>query len=147
LLGGGQGQRGADAGWELVEGELVRGAEFLFPLGGAEDVPSLDGYPEDAGDVGSGEDAVDLDEFGVTLGPGGEGDDAGAALVLFEAHPGEHLSADGFVAYPEDEAAELHGFEDVRKGQEIGASAFDVDPGPPLGLPLPLGTWRGSCFF
>jgi hypothetical protein len=127
----------------------VGGAELLFPFGGAEDVPALDGYPEDAGDVGSGEDAVDLDEFGVAFGAGGEGDDAGAALVLFEAHPGEHFAADRFVAYPEDEAAELHGFEYVRKGEEIGASAFDVDLAPsfPATLPPPPMGYFGRKLF
>jgi hypothetical protein len=132
LLGGGQGQDSTDAGRELVEGQVVCGQEFLLPFGGAEDVPSLDGHPEDAGDIGRRKDAVDLDEFGIALRPCGEGDDARAAVVLFETHPGEHLSADGFVAHPEDEAAELHGFEHVRKGEEIGASAFDVDTSPPF---------------
>lgn len=93
------------------------GAKLLLPFGGAEDVPALDGYPEDAGDVGCGEDAVDLDEFRIAFGASGEGDDASAALVLFETHPSEHFAADGFVAYPEDEAAKLHGFEYVRKGE------------------------------
>ena len=115
------------------------GAKFLFPLGGAEDVPALYGYPEDPGDVGCGEDAVDLKEIVVALGACDVGDNARAAFVLFKSHPGEHLSADGFVAYPEDEAAELYRLHGVREGEEIGADAFGVQCRSfPRGYPLPL---------
>ncbi len=54
------------------------------------------------------------------------GDDASAAVVLFEPHPGEHLAADGFVADPEDESAELLGLDDVGEREEISTDAFDV---------------------
>ena len=57
---------------------------------------------------------------------GEEGDDAGAAVVLFEPHPGEHLAADGFVADPEDKSAELLGLDDVGEREEVRADAFDV---------------------
>lgn len=102
--------------------------ELLLPLGGAEDVPSLDRDPVDAGYVGRGEDAFDFEELGVALGTGGVGEDAGADVVAFQPGPGEHLAADGFVAHPEDETAELLGFDDVRESEEIGADAFDVHP-------------------
>ena len=109
------------------------GAKFLLPLGGAEDVPALYSYPEDAGDVRGGEDAVDLEEVAVALGAGDVGDDAGTAFVLFESHPGEHLAADGLVAYPEDQTAELYCLHGVREGVEIGADAFGVDKSPLVG--------------
>lgn len=112
------------------------GAELLLPLGSAEDVPSLYGYPEDASDVGGREDAVDLEEIVVALGASDVGDDAGVVVGLFELDPGEHLSADGLVANPEDEAAKLGCLHDVREGEEIGADAFNVDAG--LRHPLPL---------
>ncbi|MEO6805716.1 MAG: hypothetical protein ABI286_06510 [Edaphobacter sp.] len=47
MPGDGQGQYGAHFWWEFVEGEGVGGAELLLPLGVAEDIPSLYGYPED----------------------------------------------------------------------------------------------------
>jgi hypothetical protein len=68
--------------------------------------------------------------FGVALGTGGEHDDvlaAADAALGVEADEGEHLAADGFVAYPEDEVlAELYGLDDVGKLVKEGASALDV---------------------
>ena len=104
----------------------MRPLELLLPLRGAEDVPSLDCDPVDAGHVGCGEDAFDFEEFGVALGPGGVGDDL-PVLVLVEVHEREHLAADGFVTYPEDEVrSPLHGLDGVREGEEEGADAFGV---------------------
>jgi hypothetical protein len=131
---------------EFVEGEGVGGTEFLLPLGGAEDVPALYGYPEDAGYVRGGEDTVDLEEIVVAFGAGHVGDNARAAFVLFEPHPGEHLAADGFVAYPEDEAAELYRLHGMREGEEIGADAFDVDAISLRVPPLPGGYFGGNSF-
>ena len=134
MLGGWHGQDGTNLRGEFVEGEGVGGAEFGLPLGGAEDVPSLDGYPEEAGDVGGGEDAIGFEEFVEAFGTGGVGEDARFVVRLFELDPGEHFAADGFVADPEDEAAELLGLEDVWEGVEIGANLVDVHgvPPPPL---------------
>ncbi len=126
MLGGGHREDRARSWREFVEGEVVGGTEFLLPLGGAEYVPALDGYPEDAGDVRGGKDAVGLEEFGVMLLASRVGDDASAAVVLLEPHPGEHLAADGLVSDPEDKTAELRGFEHVREAEEIRAYAVEV---------------------
>jgi hypothetical protein len=72
--------RAARVRGELGEGEGVGCAEFVLPLGAAEDAPSLGGDPVDAGHVGGGEDAFGFEELGVALGAGGVGDD-GADLV------------------------------------------------------------------
>ena len=74
LLGWGEVEDGAGTGWKFVEGEGVGGAELFLPLGGAEDVPTLGCYSEDAGHVGGGDDAFDFEEFGVAFGTGGVGD-------------------------------------------------------------------------
>jgi hypothetical protein len=126
LPGAWHGKYGAGARRQFVEGEGVGGAELLLPFGGTEDVPVLDGDPEDAGDIRSGEDAVDFKEFVVALWASDVGDDAGLVAGLFEPDPGKHLAADVFVAYPEDEAAELYSLHDMREGKEIGADAFGV---------------------
>jgi hypothetical protein len=126
LLGGGQGEGGAGLWREFCEGEVVGGSELLLPVGWAEDAPALDGYPEDASDVGGGEDAFGFEELVEALGAGGVGDDAGRRAVLLEPDPGEHLAADGFVADPEDESAELLSFDGVGEGEKEGADAFDV---------------------
>jgi hypothetical protein len=125
LLGCGHGEDFAYPRREFGEGEGVSGAEFLLPFTGAEDVPVFDGDPEDARDVGGGKDAVGFEEFGVALGAGEVGDDAGAA-VLFELHHGEHLAADGLIADPEDQSAELLGLDDVGEAEEIGLEALNV---------------------
>jgi hypothetical protein len=72
LLGGGQGEGGAGLWREFCEGEVVGGSELLLPVGWAEDAPALDGYPEDASDVGGGEDAFGFEELVEALGAGGE---------------------------------------------------------------------------
>lgn len=49
----------------------------------------------------------------------------GAGVV--EVDEGEHFSADGFVAYPEDEiVAPLAGFDSVGEGEEEGSEAFGI---------------------
>jgi hypothetical protein len=49
----------------------------------------------------------------------------GAGVV--EVDEGKHLSADGFVAYPEDEVvAPLTGFDGVGESEEEGSEAFGV---------------------
>ena len=48
-------------------------------------------------------------------------------MRLVEVDEGEHLSADGFVADPEDEVrAPLHRLHDMGEGEEIGAEARGV---------------------
>ncbi len=108
----------------------------------------FDGDPEDACDVGGGKDAFGFEEFGVALGAGEVGDDAGGAALVFELHHGEHLAADGFVADPEDEAAELLGLDDVGEAEEIGLEALDVHGRSIERLQAAL--WRGlglPCFW
>ena len=63
------------------------------------------------------------------LGVSGEAEvgagEAGAGVV--EVDKREHLAADGFVAYPEDEVvAPLTGFYGVGEGEEEGSEVFDV---------------------
>ena len=141
LLGWGEVEDGAGAGWKFVEGEGVGGEELLLPLGGAEDVPALGCYPEDAGHVRGGDDAFDFEQVGVAFGAGGVGDDRFS--VSLQIDQGEHFSADGFVADPEDEVGSpLHGLDGVGKGEDVGADAFGVDGVPPLssrcwGVPPP----------
>jgi hypothetical protein len=140
LLGWRQGEGGTGFWREFVECEFVGGLELTLPFGSAKDVPTFDGDPEDSGDVWSREDAIDLEQLGVAIGAGDVGDDPSMVVGLLELDHGEHLSADGFVSRPEDQSTELHGFEDVRKGQKVGADAFDVDfsnlsEGTPLLLP------------
>jgi hypothetical protein len=120
------GEDSASLWGQLAESDFVRCTKLLLPLGGAEDVPSLDGYPVDARYVRCGEDALDFEEFGEALGAGGVGDDAGMVVRLFQLDPGEHLAANGFVANPEDQATELLSFDGVGKGEEEGANALDV---------------------
>jgi len=86
----------------------------------------FDGDPEDAGDIRGGKDAFGFEEFGVALGACEVGDDAGGAALVFQLHHGEHLAADGLVADPEDEAAELFGLDDVGEAEEIGLEALNV---------------------
>ena len=132
LLGGGEGEGGAGAGWEFGEDVGVGGAEFRLPLGVAEDLPVLGGDPVGAGEVGCWVEAFEFEEVGEAGRAGGVGDD-GAALadgVFVEAEDGEHFAADGFVADPEDEAGTpLEGFGDVREGEEEGAEAVGVHGG------------------
>jgi Protein of unknown function (DUF3738) len=124
-VGGGQGQGGSDSCGEFRERDGVGGAELGLPLGVGEDLPVFGSDPVDAGHVGRGVEALEFEEFGVALGAGRVGDDAGAVCV--EVDEGEHLSADGFVADPEDEVgAPLHGFDSVRKLEEEGAEALGV---------------------
>jgi hypothetical protein len=145
LLDRWQGEGGAGTRWEFVEGDGVGRAEFLFPLGEAEDAPALDGDPVDAGHVGGGDDAFDFEEFGVAFWTGGVGDHRAifislVAVVAVEVDESEHFSADGLVANPEDEVGSpLHGLDRVREGEDIGAYAFGVDGDRPFkGDPLPL---------
>lgn len=121
LLGGGEGEGGAGAGWEFGEDEGVGGAEFGLPLGVAEDLPVLGGDPVGAGEVRGGVEPFAFEEVGEAGGAGGEGDDGASTSdgVLVEAEDGEHLAADGFVSDPEDEAGSpLEGFGDVGEGEE-----------------------------
>ena len=119
---GARGELGVDDG--------VGVAKLLAPLGVAEGLPVLGGDPVVAGGVGSGVEAVSFEEFGVALGAGGEGEEAddvigGSGVV--QVDEGEHLSADGFVADPEDDVvAPLSGFDGVGEGEEEGAEAFGI---------------------
>jgi hypothetical protein len=131
LLGRGEGEGGEDFLGKLAEGDVVGGAELALPFGGGEDVPVFDGNPMDAGHVGCGEDAFEFEEFGIAGGAGGVhhegvvGDATALRAFVFEVDEGEHFSADGFVAGPEDEVgAPLHGFDHVGKGEEVSAETF-----------------------
>ena len=89
----------------------------------------MDGDPFGAGEVGGGDDAFGFEELVEALGVGGEAEvgagEAGAGVV--EIDEGEHFSADGFVAYPEDKVvAPLAGFDGVGEGEEEGSKAFGV---------------------
>jgi hypothetical protein len=140
---------GEDFLWQFSKGKVVGGAEFAVPLGGGEGVPVEGGDPLGSGEVGGRHEAFELEEVGVAGGAGGVGEDGVGfgrgwhrpihAMVLHEwgtrrllawlveIDKGEHLAADGFVAGPEDEVvAPLHGFGDVREGEEIGAEAVGI---------------------
>jgi len=89
----------------------------------------VDGDRFGAGEVGGGDDAFDFEELVETLGVGGEAEvgagEAGSGVV--EVDESEHFSADGFVAYPEDEVvAPLTGFDGVGEGEEEGSEAFGI---------------------
>lgn len=122
----GQGECGAGFGWELGGGYFVCRRKLLLPLTGAEDAPSLDRYPMDARHIRCRRDALDFEKLRVAFRTGGVRDDM-PVLVVVQIDEREHLAADGLVAYPEDEIrTPLHGLDDVRKGEEVGADAFGV---------------------
>src|SRR6185437_10810572 len=116
----------AGLGRKFGECQVVGRTKLLLPLGRAKDAPAFGCDPVNAGDVGRGKDAVDLEQLGEALRPCRVGDDALARAVLLQLDPGKHFAANGFVANPIDEAAELRGFDDVRKAKKEGADAFDV---------------------
>ena len=114
------------------------GAEFALPAGCGEDVPAEGGDPVRAREIRCGDEAVELKEFDEAGGAGGEGEQrvgpaaSGGFRVrgLVEVEEGEHFPADGLVADPKDEVgAPLHGFGDVREGEEKGAEALGVHGG------------------
>jgi hypothetical protein len=103
----------------------VRVAELSLPLGKAEAVPVVGGYPVGSCQVGCGLEVFELDEFGEVVGTGGEGDDAVRARG--EVDYGKHFAADGFVADPEEQViAPLQGFGDVGEREEKGAGSLGI---------------------
>lgn len=103
----------------------MRGFELRLPFGGAEDAPPLDGDPVGPGEIGCGDDAFALEQLGVTFATGTVGED-GAAISV-EIGEDEHLSAETFIANPEDEVGTpLHRLDDVRQGQQSSANLFGV---------------------
>ena len=107
---------------------------------GAEDVPALGCYPEDAGHVGGGEDAFDFEKIVVAFGAGAVGDDSLAFAV--EVDEGEHFAADGFVADPEDEVgAPLHGLDGVGQGEDDRRGCVRRPMLSFRGYPLPPGVF------